>query len=75
MHFQGSQSSEVGFVGLFLLPPELFLLGLELVVLEVILARQVAGRIRLHLVVVPGEGAENHRSGISCRASPWSALR
>lgn len=58
VHFQGSKSSEVGFVGLFLLPPELFLLSLEFVVLEVILARQVAGRIRLHLVVVPGEGAE-----------------
>ena len=58
VHFQGSQYSEVGFVGLFLLPPELFLLGLEFVVLEVILARQVVGRIRLHLVVVPGERAE-----------------
>lgn len=59
VRFQGSQLSEVGFIGLFLLPPELSLLGLEFVVLEVILARKIAGRIRLHLVVVLGKGAES----------------
>lgn len=58
MHLQGLELSEVEFVGFFLLPAELSLLGLELIVLMVIIACEVAGRIRLHLVVVPSEGAE-----------------
>lgn len=58
MHLQGLELSEVGLVGFPLLPAELSLHGPELIVLRVVIACEVARRIRLHLVVVPGEGAE-----------------
>lgn len=54
MDLHGFQLLEMGFIDFSFLPFESSLLVHELSILVIILACEIARRIRLHLVVVPG---------------------
>ena len=58
MDLHGFQLLEMGFIDFSFLPFDSSLLVYELSILVIILACEIARRIRLHLVIVPGEGTE-----------------